>query len=78
MCARALARARLIAPSLPCCRSGAWPRVRQVIKNPELTSLDLPKLKAISMSLYVRARPRSRSADRARAVARIAPSLPCY
>ena len=49
----------------------------QVVDDAELTALDLPKLEKVTGNLYVRARPHPHSADRARAAARIAPSLPC-
>jgi len=63
--------------------------VRQVTRNAELTTVDLPELKTVGTKygtkdmswvvgfLIVRARPRLRSADRASAAARIAPSRPC-
>ena len=68
---RARSRAHRAEPSLLL----SW-RVRQVHENPELTALKLPMLTAVAGDLWVRALVR-RSADRARAAARIAPSLPC-
>ncbi len=50
--------------------------VRQIGSNRELATLNLPKLTAITEDIDVRSRPRPCSADRARAAARIAPSLP--
>ena len=51
--------------------------MRQVNKNAELTALLLPKLEAVGGDLWVRARPRPRSADRARSRAHHAgPPLP--
>ncbi len=50
--------------------------MRQVEKNPELTTLGLPKLKTVRGRLYVRARPVALARLIAPAAARIAPSLP--
>ena len=51
--------------------------MRQVNDNAKLSKLVLDQLVTVKGDLMVRARPRPRSADRARAAARIAPSLPC-
>ena len=48
----------------------------QVTDNEKLRTLHLPELETVGKALNVRARPRLRSADRARAATRIAPSLP--
>ena len=46
----------------------------QIEDNTKLHTLDLPELKTV-LALWVRTRLRLRSADRARAATRIAPSL---
>ena len=60
-CARALARARLIAraaariaPSLPCFKASARPRVRQVNDNAKLAKLVLDQLETVKGDLVVR------------------------
>ena len=52
--------------------------MRQVNHNAELSKLVLDQLDTVKGYLLVRARRRPCSADRARAAARIAPSLPCF
>ena len=66
---RSADRARVaarIAPSLPCCRAGAWPHVRQVNKNAKLASLNAPKLIDVSGN---RKDPKARALARARLIA---------
>ena len=82
-CARALARARpiaraaaRIAPSRFCCRAGAWPRVRQVDHNAELTTLNAPMLVQVN-SYYPQVRAIALAWLIAPSAARIAPGLPC-
>ena len=51
--------------------------MRQVYGKQALTTLKLPKLETVGSDLWVRARPRPRSADRARRRAyRVEPALP--